>query len=249
MPIYARSSAFMMPSLLALLMMLSWSIPQCNADSASVAMKKMPYPNIPLAFSPKRILSPLQRWNANDNNDSNKNNSNSAVADAVQERTSREWVAETSYVLPFGADAAYRAFADMERQPSWSDHLKRAETIKPPTSPIDIGVVNFISNVFGIQYGAQCIGKRIYPRLVEWRSIAGVQFTARITFRQEGFGPNARTTMNFVVRFVPPRLFAAVFGRSNGAMLRFVENRMMINTMKKFSAVVQTKDLGRQTVL
>ena len=161
-----------------------------------------------------------------------------------------EYTVSACLPMPFSPKVAYHAYSDFSRHTAWSNFLKKVDCVVPPNGSSDMGVSKLTASVLGMPYASVCKGSRAevqqfrpFPRkkyLVQFDSVSGVEMRGCIEFTEHNNDPNT-TTAKLNIQFVPPKLFASVFPKPQ-ALLRFVENRMILRDLRKFRDVVMEEE-------
>lgn len=168
----------------------------------------------------------------------------------------REIVVSASINLPFSADVAFSAFADLTRQPSWSPWLYSVSYIEEKASEItytECGIP-LLETKWVLQWKKALrfswkskVRKFERPNMIQWESTSGLKNMGQIIFTEHGSnksdGQDLNTDMLLEMKFVAPRVVASLMKRSD-KISNFMENKMLNPTLANFRNVVMEEDLG-----
>lgn len=153
----------------------------------------------------------------------------------------------SSIELPFPAEAAYDAFSDLRRQPSWSPWLRSVEYINDDGTVADEKTTEsslWTLKMSGFKFSWTAIEtKNERPNTIQWESTSGLKNFGTVRFEPMG-DPSSptRTLMTMNLSFVTPMVIAALFRRSKKVQ-SIVEEKMIRTSMASFRDVVLEKDL------
>jgi len=204
-----------------------------------------------------------------DNDDSIDTESQLHVVEDKEKLSKKEIAVSASIILPFQADIAFSAFADLPRQPTWSNWLHSVEY----TDEIDDDNKEEVQEIDGIALREtkwvmqwkkafrfswkSRVTNIMRPSLIEWESTSGLRNMGKIEFTEqevteqvhsEGNGgerKGAATKMVLTMKFIAPRIVASVMKRSE-TISTFMEDKMLMPTLINFRNIVMEKDLGIQ---
>ena len=180
----------------------------------------------------------------------------SSNVDADDLYAEREIVVSASINLPFSADVAFSAFADLPRQPSWSPWLYSVSFIEEESSETtytECGIplletewVMRWKKAFRFSWKSQ-VRKFERPNMIQWESTSGLKNIGRVVFTEheskESDGQDLNTDMLLEMKFVAPRVVASLMKRSD-KISNFMENKMLNPTLANFRTIVMEEDLG-----
>ncbi len=181
-------------------------------------------------------------------------------ADEVDRLAKKEIVVSSSIILPFDADAAFSAFADLPRQPSWSAWLHSVSYIENESSETtytDCGIpiletkwVMRWKKAFRFSWRSK-VTKLERPHEIRWESTSGLKNMGRILFAEDESGAdnnNAKTTMTLEMTFIAPRIVASILKRSD-RISSFMEDQILAPTLVNFRNTVWEDDLGNPPLM
>ena len=143
--------------------------------------------------------------------------------------------------LPFDAEIAYDAFADLPRQPSWSPWLSSVEYLNEG----DVTVSLWTLKVLGFRYHWTAVATvQQRPHRIEWESTSGLKNFGCVQF-EPSHDDAAKTIMTMRMSFIAPRAVSALFRRSK-ALGHFVENKMIASSLDQFRTVVLETDVQQK---
>lgn len=172
----------------------------------------------------------------------------------------KEIVASARVTLPFSASVAFDAFSNLPRQPSWSPWLKDVRYIDDDTTVdtqtivdgIPLRETQWTMGYRGFQFSWNAVSTRLErPYLIEWQSTSGlrnygsVRFTEDATVAANGVDDIEHTEMVLSMKFIAPRVIAALFRRSN--KIQDVMETMLRGTLLGFRDVVLEEDVLCET--
>ena len=204
-----------------------------------------------------------------DNDDSIDTESQLHVVEDKEKLSKKEIAVSASIILPFQADIAFSAFADLPRQPTWSNWLHSVEY----TDEIDDDNKEEVQEIDGIALREtkwvmqwkkafrfswkSRVTNIMRPSLIEWESTSGLRNMGKIEFTEQevteqvhseengGETKGAATKMVLTMKFIAPRIVASVMKRSE-TISTFMEDKMLMPTLINFRNIVMEKDLGIQ---
>lgn len=188
----------------------------------------------------------------------------------LEKLSKKEIVVSSSINLPFSADVAFSAFADLPRQPSWSSWLHSVSYIENENPEytecgIPLQETKWVmrwkkARALSFSWKSR-VTKFERPNCIEWESTSGLKNLGRITFI-ETEGPKPRrimendmseeavastskvnTEMILEMKFIAPRIVAGMMRRSD-AISSLMEDQMLEPTMTSFRRIVMEDDLG-----
>jgi uncharacterized membrane protein len=166
----------------------------------------------------------------------------------VSEGPERKLIEITSSIeLPFPAETAYDAFADLRRQPSWSPWLRSVEYINDDGTVADEKTTEltlWTLKMSGFKFSWTAIEtKNERPTTIQWESTSGLKNFGTVRFEAMG-DPSSptKTLMTMNLTFVTPKVIAALFRRSK-KIQNIVEEKMIQTSMASFRDVVLENDL------
>jgi uncharacterized membrane protein len=177
----------------------------------------------------------------------------------------KEIAVSASIVLPFHADIAFSAFADLRRQPTWSSWLHSVEYLdEEDGNQEEVRVIDGVTlretkwvmqwkRAFRFSWKSR-VTNIIRPSLIEWESTSGLRNMGKIQFTEQDFDLNsegsgdgertgAATEMVLTMKFIAPRIVASIMKRSD-VISTFMEDKMLMPTLINFREIVMEKDLG-----
>lgn len=208
-------------------------------------------------------LSPLvnelehQQQLDNDHDDSNERSSR-------KDNKKREIVATASITLPFSANIAFDAFADLTRQPSWSSWLRSVTYITSEDDNNHLLENEQKETEWRMGWGKFTFGwnakstKLERPRIIQWESTKGLKNSGCATFTEncvltdevKDYNDDGtiiddtnmvNTTMVLTVKFIAPTIVARALGRSS--KVEAFMNRLLMGTLTSFQEVVSKEDV------
>jgi uncharacterized membrane protein len=149
--------------------------------------------------------------------------------------------------LPFPKDVAFDAFQDPTRQPSWSSWLSSVEYVDPINLP---DVTKWTIRIVGLRFSwiAKHTKRDRDSGIIEWQSASGLQNRGRVTFRplqDDNYDDLQKSHMKIDMTFVTPKIITRLLGGKRKALQRLVEDKMLYQTLEKFSDVVLNHDYKR----
>jgi uncharacterized membrane protein len=159
-------------------------------------------------------------------------------------------VAQSSIDLPFSAEAAYDAFSDLPRQPTWSPWLKSVRYVDggggDGGDEEEAGRVSlWTMRIAGVPYSWRSVSTRqARPHAIEWRSTSGIRNMGRVDFEMAAAAPAAAEDppdccrMTLTMAFQAPRVVAALFRGDFSALRRQMEERILGRTLANFRDAV-----------
>ena len=184
---------------------------------------------------------------------------------ATTAASKKEIIASARVTLPFSASVAFDAFSNLPRQPSWSPWLKDVRYIddeddhndddtavetQPSVDGIPLRETQWTMGYRGFQFSWNAVSTRLErPYLIEWQSTSGlrnygsVRFTEGATAASNGGDEDEpqQTEMVLSMKFIAPRVIAALFRRSN--KIQDVMETMLTGTLLGFRDVVLEEDV------
>ena len=183
----------------------------------------------------------------------------------------KEIVVSASINLPFSADVAFSAFADLPRQPSWSSWLHSVTYIEDDENEgkeieytecgIPLRETKWVmkwKKAFRFSWKSK-VTKLERPKEIQWESTSGLKNMGRITFTDNAnvstkiedyvndndldSDGNVSTGMILEMKFIAPRIVASMMRRSD-AISSFMEDQMLTPTLVNFRKIVLEDDLG-----
>lgn len=175
---------------------------------------------------------------------------------SLEPNLSRQFVVSADIELPFSAETAFDAFANLPRQASWSPWLRSVEYIDSTDNVSNAMGRRTISNdigrrtrwhlrYMGIRLSWVAISTRVErPTALEWESTKGLKNYGKVLFTpNDGSGDgDKRTTMKLTMTFVLPTLVAGAF-KNRTTIQRLVGKRMLQTTLRNFRDVVLEEDV------
>ena len=179
----------------------------------------------------------------------------------------KEISVSASIVLPFQADIAFSAFADLPRQPTWSNWLHSVDYIDdnddndkkqtniPEIDGIPLRETKWVmrwKKAFRFSWNSR-VTNIVRPSLIEWESTSGLQNMGKIEFTERNgngndnedgtAGVGVATDMVLTMKFIAPRIVASMMRRSD-VISTFMEEKMLMPTLTNFRQIVMEQDLG-----
>ena len=187
---------------------------------------------------------------------------------ATTAASKKEIIASARVTLPFSASVAFDAFSNLPRQPSWSPWLKDVRYIddendhndddtavetQPSVDGIPLRETQWTMGYRGFQFSWNAVSTRLErPYVIEWQSTSGlrnygsVRFTEEATVAANGIDESQQTEMVLSMKFIAPRVIAALFRRSN--KIQDVMETMLTGTLLGFRDVVLEEDVLCDTI-
>jgi len=212
-----------------------------------------------LAVSLSPLMNELEHQQQldNDHDDSNERGSR-------KHNEKREIVGTASITLPFSANIAFDAFADLTRQPSWSTWLRSVKYITSEDDNNYLAENKHRETEWRMGWGKFTFGwnakstKLERPRIIQWESTKGLKNSGCATFTEnyvltdevKDYNDDdtiiddanmVNTTMILTVKFIAPRIVARALGRSS--KVEAFMNRLLMGTLTSFQEVVTKEDL------
>jgi uncharacterized membrane protein len=176
-------------------------------------------------------------------------------AEELERLSKKEIVVSASINLPFSADVAFSAFADLPRQSSWSPWLHSVAYIEDEeleTEYTDCGIplletkwVMKWKKAFRFSWKSK-VTKIERPNVIQWESTSGLRNMGRIVFTETfngGDKADVNTDMCLEMKFIAPRIVASLLKRSD-AISSFMEDQMLTPTLVNFRDIILEDDLG-----
>lgn len=150
---------------------------------------------------------------------------------------SRRALAVSSEIdLPFSAEIAFDAFADLNRQPEWSPWLHSVDYIEIDNDLSEFPATEWTLRVLGVSYSWISIAtKQDRPYRVEWESVSGLKNFGNVHF--EPLSNNRGCHMTMTMTFAPPRLVAVVFRNAQG-IKHFMERKLIGSSLATFRDII-----------
>ena len=157
--------------------------------------------------------------------------------------------------LPFAADIAFDAFADLRRQPVYSSWLKSVEYLDGNGNNSVGTKSKWTISVLGFRFSWNSISLRQDKEsgVIEWGSLSGLKNQGCVEFTPRD---RSNTHMKLTMTIFIPRFAARMMSQKNQSVARMIENKMLKGTLERFrDDVLQHEmhspliDLGAETSL
>lgn len=181
---------------------------------------------------------------------------NNADEEQTSDRSKKKWISvSVSQDMPFSPEIAFDTFSDLSRQPQWSpwlksviylDEVKIAGEVMEESS-IPLRETEWTLGVKGFDFSWRAVGTLLdRPHRIGWKSISGIKNEGTVKFdplSTESFDEHDTDnveigcTMTLEMKFVAPRVVAALFRRAS-FVESFFEGRLLAGTLVRFREVV-----------
>jgi uncharacterized membrane protein len=152
----------------------------------------------------------------------------------------------TELELPFPAQVAFDAFADLPRQPSWSPWLHSVSYIDPPS--VENRETKWQLRYLGVRLSWNARNTQfVRPSVIEWKSTKGMKNFGRVDFLTTP-GREDCTLMKMTLTFVVPGPVSRVFRKSE-RIKGIVKRRMLEPTLTNFCSVVMANDMQQKKIV
>lgn len=169
----------------------------------------------------------------------------------------RDILVSSSIDLPFPAEVAFDAFADLPRQPTWSPWLRSVEYVDDlesasicEISGVPLREAKWTMGYRGLRFSWNAVSTVLErPGRIDWESTSGLKNFGTVTFvdcEQGGDGLDsvtAKTKMTLSMKFRAPRVVASLLRRSD-SIAALMEEKMLKKTLHLFREVVIAEDLS-----
>jgi uncharacterized membrane protein len=205
-----------------------------------------------------------------DNNDDDNNNNDNDSNGKKRKKNKRELAVSASITLPFSADVAFSAFADLPRQPTWSSWLHSVSYVENDNENnnandndneidsrieytecgIPLQETKWIMKWKKLSFSWKSKVMNLQrPNVIEWQSTSGlpnrgkIVFTERVNGNDNEASVDTDTDMVLTMTFTAPRIVASVFRKSD-SIKALMEEKMLQPTLVSFRKIVMEEDLG-----